>query len=116
MISHLQYSHIIKIMMSSNFSFQETQTPTVHRAYKITSFPQKLVSMTLSFSGGVNISSHEMVSSPGTFKITYSQLKDRSSVQMKHVVVELPTTPGETNINVLFQRRVTEVHRDNTVM
>ena len=44
-------------------------------------------------SGGVNISSHEMEMSPGTFKITYSQLQDRSSVQMKHVVLELPTTP-----------------------
>ena len=53
-------------------------------------------------SGGVNISSHEMVSSPGTFKITYSQLKGRSTVQMKHVVVELPTTP-ETDIMLLSE-------------
>ena len=50
---------------------------------------------------------------PGTFKITYSQLKDRSSVQMKHVVVELPTTPGETDINVAFRGELAEVHKNS---
>ena len=50
---------------------------------------------------------------PGSFKITYSQMKDQSSVHMKHLVVDLPNTPGDANVNVLYESSILEeVHRD----
>ena len=63
------------------------------------------------FEHGVNISSTEI--SPGEYKVTYSQIRDKSSVHMKHLTIKQSSSDPD-KYDILSETDVTKVHEDAT--